>query len=291
MDMDHAEALELIELAAVEPDGIGRLMAGDTPESATVAGHLAGCPECVAELGRIRRTASIAREVIAGQPDPALRERTLALVREVGRDRSAGAGAVAGPGATGRDQVGATPTPVPEPIVPPVPLRPSTRQAPGTSWRTLAGLAAVLVLAVGLGFAAGILRGPGDGLRREVAVLQETTEATLRLDAQPDTRRIALAATPAGTGSEGTVLFSPTTGEVVMVATGLADPPAGHEYGCWILEDGVRRRIGKMYPGGDLQAWAGPVDGLAGLEPGAVFGVSLVPVGGGAGEPVLTGSL
>ena len=63
--MDHAEALELIELAAVEPDGLERLMAGDTPESGAVAGHLAGCPACVAELARIRRTASLVREVIA----------------------------------------------------------------------------------------------------------------------------------------------------------------------------------------------------------------------------------
>jgi hypothetical protein len=55
--------------------------------------------------------------------------------------------------------------------------------------------------------------------------------------------------------------------------------------------DGQKRRIGRMYTGGDLQAWAGPVDGLAALPPDAVFGVSLVPVGGGAGEPVLTGRL
>ena len=44
-------------------------------------------------------------------------------------------------------------------------------------------------------------------------------------------------------------------------------------------------------PGGDLQAWTGPVDGLASLPPDAVFGVSLVPAGGGTGEPVLTGGL
>ena len=95
--MDHAEALELIELAAVEPDGLERLMAGDTPESSAVAGHLAGCPACVEELARIRRTATLAREVILSQPDPALRERTLAFVRDVGRDRSTGASAATGP--------------------------------------------------------------------------------------------------------------------------------------------------------------------------------------------------
>jgi hypothetical protein len=46
-----------------------------------------------------------------------------------------------------------------------------------------------------------------------------------------------------------------------------------------------------MYAGGDLQSWAGPVDGLADLPADAVFGVSLVPADGGAGEPQLTGGL
>ena len=48
--MEHAEALERIEIAAAEPDGLERLMAGDTPDAAAVAGHLAGCPSCASEL-------------------------------------------------------------------------------------------------------------------------------------------------------------------------------------------------------------------------------------------------
>ena len=87
--MEHAEALERIEIAAAEPEGLDRLMAGDTPDAAAVAGHLAGCPSCASELLRIRRTAVLARDVISAEPDPALRERTLAFVRAVGRDRSA----------------------------------------------------------------------------------------------------------------------------------------------------------------------------------------------------------
>ena len=70
--MEHADALERIEIAAAEPRGLERLMAGDTPEAAAVAGHLAGCPACVEELARIRRTADVARDVIRAQPDPAL---------------------------------------------------------------------------------------------------------------------------------------------------------------------------------------------------------------------------
>src|SRR3954451_19514040 len=91
IDMDHADALERIEIAAAEPDGLERLMAGDTPDAVAVAGHLAGCEPCQAQLAAIRRTAVLARRVIAAEPDPELKARTLAYIREVGRDRSGGA--------------------------------------------------------------------------------------------------------------------------------------------------------------------------------------------------------
>ena len=75
-----------------------------------------------------------------------------------------------------------------------------------------------------------------------------------------------------------------------MVATGLAPLEEGEVYGCWIEVDGDRNGIGRMYPGGDIQAWAGPVDGLADLPEDATFGVSLVPADGSGGQEVLTGS-
>src|SRR5436305_10169031 len=96
MGMDHAEALERMEIAAAEPDGLERLMAGDTADAAAVAGHLAGCESCQAQLAAIRRTAVLARHVIEAEPDPELKKRTLAFIREVGRDRS-GSGATARP--------------------------------------------------------------------------------------------------------------------------------------------------------------------------------------------------
>jgi anti-sigma factor RsiW len=287
MEMDHADAVELIELAAVEPDGLERLMAGDTPESAAVAGHLAGCPSCVAEMARIRRAASVIREVIAVAPDPSLRDRTLAFVREVGRDRSGGATVAAGiTGPAGPSTPAAAASPALATAVPVVP------RASRSRWIAAAGLAAALLLAVGLGFGAARLTTPPDvEAGREIKVLQVTAETTLRLDAQPDTRRVALLATAGGAGAQGTLLFSPSTGELVMVASGLAGLEPGQEYGCWVEADGERRRIGKMYPGGGLQSWAGKVDGLADLPDDAVFGVSLVPADDGPAEPVLTGGL
>ena len=87
--MEHAEALERIEIAAAEPEGLDRLMAGDTPDAAAVAGHLAGCPSCAVGAAADPPDGRLARDVISAEPDPALRERTLAFVRAVGRDRSA----------------------------------------------------------------------------------------------------------------------------------------------------------------------------------------------------------
>jgi len=277
MTMDHAETLERIEIAAVEPDGLERLMAGDTSDGAAVAGHLAGCPACTTELARIRRTSELAREAIRSLPDPTLRDRTLSSIRAVGRDRSVAA-------------LEAAPEATPFPVT--APARAATNG--GRRWLTaFTGLAAAVVIAGVFGFAvAGVVRAPVTDQRdREIAVLSAVAETTLRVEQQADATHLVLASVDGDAAVTGTLLFSPSGGELVMVADGLGPAPAGKEYGCWVEVDGQKRRIGRMYTGGDLQAWAGPVDGLAALSPGAVFGVSLVPVGGGAGEPVLSGRL
>ena len=59
--MDHSEVRELLEDAAIEPGGLERLMAGDTPTASIVAGHLAGCADCAEELERLRRSVGLIR--------------------------------------------------------------------------------------------------------------------------------------------------------------------------------------------------------------------------------------
>ena len=145
--MEHAEALERIEIAAVEPEGLDRLMAGDTPDAAAVAGHLAGCPSCADELVRIRRSSTVARDVIQAEPDPELRERTLAFVRAVGRDRSAWRRA--SPSRAGAAAISVVPASV---LARQGRPRPAERTAAG--WAVL-GVAAALVIAVGAGYLAG----------------------------------------------------------------------------------------------------------------------------------------
>src|SRR5688500_15009206 len=87
--MEHAEARELLEIAAVEPGGFDRLAAGDTAEAAALAGHVAGCLECAAELERLRRASAVIREAVRTAPSADLRDRTLAYVAAVGRPRGA----------------------------------------------------------------------------------------------------------------------------------------------------------------------------------------------------------
>ena len=87
--MDHDATREQLELAAAEPGGLDRLMAGDTAIAQAVAAHLAGCPSCTDELARLERASSLIRSVVRERPPADLRERTLAAVRAAGVPRGA----------------------------------------------------------------------------------------------------------------------------------------------------------------------------------------------------------
>jgi hypothetical protein len=258
--------------AAVEPGGLDRLMAGDTPTAALVAGHLAGCPDCAEELERLRRSVGIIGPAIRSVPSPDLRERTLAYVAAVGRPRDRD------------DRLGA--------MTPSASRPPATSLSPSRIARLplVAGLAAAIVLAAtGAAFVASgsrdaVIRGQAD----EIEALGEVAVWTLRVDAQPDVQRFGLASAT-GAATSGTLVFSPTTKELVVVADKLPPAPAGHEYRCWIEVGGKRAAIGKMFFGGDLAYWVGHVPQVAAVGPGARFGVSLVDLAepDQAGSPVL----
>ena len=286
--MDHAEARELIELAAVEPGGLDRLMAGDTAEAAAVAGHVAGCPDCTDEVVRLRRAASVIRGAIRATPSEDLRARTLAYVAQVGRPRAgvaaqpavAGATVGSGPGIAGPDErASAAPA-----------GQAGSVARIGRNWRPAAwaaSLAAVIIVSVAAtGF---ILNSRINEQGLAIGGLAQTSAWTMRLTASADARRVELAGPG---GASGTLLFSPTTDEMVVVATGLAEPGAGGILRCWAEEDGERTRLGRMYFSGGLAYWAGEVEGLDRIGPDAVFGVSLgTEISGTSGEPLLSGRL
>ena len=302
--MDHAEARELLEIAAVEPGGFARLVAGDTPEAAALAGHLAGCTACAAEMERLRRSATVIRDAVRLMPPPELRERTLAMVAAVGRPRGpkadAGAAAFAGAEnaaavsfpwpparATGPVETAAMGGPVPQtgdPIDHGADRRARFGRAPRPAmW--LASLAAAIVIAV-----VGTTVLVGGSRDRQIDELREVAAWTIRVDRQADVRHVALASTGAG-GPTGTLIFSPSSADVVVVATGLTSPAAGMEYRCWVETGGARQRVGRMFLGAGLAYWVGTASSLTGLGPGSTFGISMVPLTGESvgGEPVVVG--
>jgi len=273
--MDHEATREQLELAAVEPGGLDRLMAGDTPAAQAVAAHLAGCPACTDELARLERAASVIREVVRETPSADLRERTLTAIRVAGVPRGTAVAAIPPPG------------------VPAVRMR-SAGQGRG---RAALGWVATIAAAVVLSVAATALI-VGSRVDQRLATQEDTVEAlqkvaiaTLQVTGEPDARRVALAG--ATQGVAGDLIFSPRTSELVIVATGLTPPPDGQEYGCWVEQAGRRQRVGKMFFSDDLAYWVGPAPAVAGLVTGATFGVSLVDTSGSAvgSDPVLGGDL
>ena len=259
-------------------------MAGDTAAASIVAGHLAGCPDCADELERLRRSVGMIRPTVRAVPPPELRERTLAYVAALGRPRG-GQATVARPLASDPHVPDrATPS-----GSPPVALGVQRVNPARLGW--LAGLAAALVVAV-TGTAL-LVNSANDAATRhltaEVEALGNVTRGTLRVDAQPDVRRVALSsATGAGMDARGTLVFSPGSTELVVVAEGLTPVPAGREYRCWVEVDGARAGIGKMFFGGGVAYWVGDVPEVAGLPSEARFGVTLVDLAaGGPAQDVL----
>jgi hypothetical protein len=276
--MDHVDVRASLEVAAAEPGGLDRLMAGDTADAAAVAGHLAGCDSCTEEFARLRRSAALLREAVSTQPSAELRDRTLAFVAAVGRPR-----AVAAEGAAA-----------------PVPTPPSGRRGVGVVRGPLgwAAAAAIFVLAIGLTWTTATLLHEEERAdqSREIAALGQLTAWQLRIEARDDAERVLLASSATSTDPEGPIgslAFSRGSQEIVVTATGLEPPGAGREYRCWVSVDGEKERLGKMYFSADIAYWVGRVDVLDRVTDGSTFGVSLADTSaqGISAEPVLEGTL
>lgn len=279
--MDHDAVREVLELATAEPDGLDRLMAGDTPAAQAVAGHLAGCAECTLELDRLRRLGALVRDTVATTPSPDLRDRTLAFVRLHGVPRGPALATAPGPAEVPAVAVAARPI---------TGLRRAGRGRSMAAWAASVAAAVLLSVVATTAIVGARLDDRLAAQDSAIADLATVTTATLHVTAEPDVARIGLAG-PMGSGTTGTLVFSPSTTQLVVVADGLTIPAAGMEYRCWVAVDGKRQGIGKMFFGGGLAYWVGPSPAVAGLEGEATFGVSLVAADGGVvdPDPVLTG--
>ncbi|MFL5670515.1 MAG: anti-sigma factor family protein [Chloroflexota bacterium] len=286
--MDHDETREQLELAAVEPGGLDRLMAGDTPTAQSVAGHLAGCESCTSELGRLRRSSGIIRADLHEMPPADLKARTLAAIRSEGVQRplvAASAGVAVMPLGEGADGASATPTAI---------AGASPRRT--RTWTTLA-MVATIAAAVVLSVVTTSLivgRRVDDQLAQQaltIDALEHVTTTTMAVAAQPDAEHVQLAGV-SDPALDGSLVYSAGTTDLVVVATGLTEPASGYEYRCWVEVNGQRERIGRMFFGGDLAYWAGEASAIAGASGPTTFGVSLVDVSAPTldAQPVLVGS-
>ena len=277
--MNHEDVVEQLEQAAVEPGGLDRLMAGDTAMAAAVVGHLAGCDPCSEEFRRLSRAVPLIKDLVRTTPPAELRERTLAHVKAHGRAR----------GDVGPAEAMVAGT-VPAAVTGPATL---ARQRRGVE-RVLPwfATAAALVALVVAGFT--YVSGRAE-LERQAAViggLETLNQATLEITGDPDASRVDLVSTSGGP-TAGTLLFSPSTTDLTVVATALEEPPSGMEWRCWVEVDGERHSVGKMFYAEDLAFWVGETPAVSDLPDGTTFGVSLTSVGGSSldADPVISGEL
>jgi hypothetical protein len=112
-----------------------------------------------------------------------------------------------------------------------------------------------------------------------IATLEKVSVQSMAVSGEPDAEHVTLAGvTDPALG--GSLVYSPSTAQLVVVASGLTRPPAGLEYRCWVEVAGQRERVGRMVFSDDLSYWTGPTPAVSGLTGPATFGVSLVAADG-----------
>ncbi len=110
---------------------------------------------------------------------------------------------------------------------------------------------------------------------RKITGLERVTASTMKITAQPDSEQVVLAGVTDPTIA-GSLVYSPSTTQLVIVADGLEPPAPGLEYRCWVEVNGTRHRVGRMFFGDDLAYWTGASSAVSGVSEDATFGVSLV---------------
>ena len=288
--MDHEGTREQLELAAVEPGGLERLMAGDTPNAQAVAAHLAGCPSCTDELMRLQRASTLIRGAVREMPPADLKERTLATIRAEGVRRPlVAASAAAGTASVGvASQAGAQAVSAPAAV--PATTGDAARRARRTQWLGWAGTIAAAVLLSVITTTAVVNNRVDNQIAAqnvEIAALETVATDTMGVASAPDAEHVALRSV-SDPAVAGELVYSSSNSALVVTATGLTKPPTGHEYRCWLESGGKREAVGRMFFSTHLAYWTGKVAALSGLSDGARFGVSLDSVDS---DPVLVGEL
>jgi anti-sigma-K factor RskA len=231
-DREHDDILELLPLYVL--DGL------EPGEHDRVAAHLAGCPSCQAEAGRLTSLVTLlAASVPPHTPSPTLRARV--LQRATGR-------------AQGRQQ---TPAPAPR------------RRAPYSVWLARA----TTLLALGLIVWNVVLTMQLQNLGRQIT----RSQAAIALMSAPDTTEISLAGQGDFSTANGKAYIDPQSSRVVLVVQHLQPLTPEKTYQAWIITESGPKSAG-TFRVSDAGMWLGWLD--APYSPGGAIGVSLEPAGG-----------
>ena len=237
--------------------------------------------------------AALADGVARVQPSPAVRDSLLARIAMTPQDIPVVPPAMPMPVASVAEPLDLLPVagpglPVAEPGLPVgEPVEPPSQPAPNTeaiqaisrrSWtRGMLGLAASLILLVGLGFGAASL---GQLFNRPAAVvaLEQIENAS---DAQTASAEVA-------DGGNATVHWSESVGKVVLVSQGLPSIAADESFELWYVRDGDPIAAGTFEDPAQATVL---LDGT--IEPGDVIAVTVEqqggsPTGAPTSEPIVT---
>ena len=277
--MDHADARARLSDLALEPARLRRLERDDDSDVSELRGHLAGCPECRAELEAWRSTIAVLDAAVSTTPtDRDLPATSLRALAASDGDFALPPGLRARTLAATQKQTGS----------PALRVATSRREMRLPAWFAIA--AALVVVVAGAALVVD-RTSQLDQARANTTALQDVT-ASLDRVLQDPSHQVALLTTSGGAPA-GSVSWSAATDTVVVLAGTLQSPPAGQVYRCFIEQNGSRTAVGEMWFSGSLAYWAGSLE-TWGATPaaGSRFLVSLEPIGGGSsGAPVLTGTL
>ncbi len=127
--------------------------------------------------------------------------------------------------------------------------------------------------------------------KQTIAALEDVSTMSMEVSAEPDAEHVQLAGVSDPT-LDASLVYSPSSTELVITTSDLTKPAAGYEYRCWVEIGGTRQRIGRMFFSDDLAYWGGPVPAIAGASSASTFGISLVAISATSldAEPVLVSS-
>lgn len=198
--------------------GAYTLHALDELERARFERHLGSCDTCDGEVREFFETAALLAAAEHEAPPAHLRDAIMAEIAITRQDRPA--------------------VPMTIPVV----------QLPSTAgWRDRLVLPAAAVLAIlAIGLTTMV-----NGLNQRLSAVESTASGVTAVVAAADAQIFEI---DADNGVGGRIVFSPTRGEAVFLASGLEAAPDGQAYALWFLDDGFPRAAGLFNADADGRA-------------------------------------